>query len=159
MPRTETRSNRAPVVSFRPADPDEHAMLQRDAADAGMSPSEYLRALVRQGGDARRAEDALLDALRRTGATASFAVRRGKAGAPPTVQVVDVTPRDADPFGAIVDVVMEPARGGTYSLLLEGVRGSEWEGARLLLAVLPARLNAVVNVPFADLGALRQVAP
>jgi len=156
MPKTETRSTRAPVVSFRPTDLDEHAQLQRDADDAGMTPSEYLRFLVRKGADARRAEETLLNALRGTGATVWLDVKRARGDKPPTVRVARLHGH-AD-LGSIARVEVQPISGGRYALSFVGV--GELAGARIVLAALSPRLAATLEVPLASLGDnLLQVAP
>lgn len=131
---------------------DELAQLDRLAAVEGMSRADVLRGIVGERLEQWSAEAALADALRQTGARASISI---KAGTPPTVAVVDIEPgsNGPHPFGSIVDANVTAINGGRYRLDLEGI--GDWQGVTLTLAVLPARLSAVVQIDLADLGELR----
>ena len=145
MPKAETERPPA-VLSFR-TDAGEHERIQRAAADAGVSPSEYLRALVRKGGDMRRGEEALLNALRATGSTVWIDVKRARGDKPPTARVARLHGGDVS---SIAQLEVQPISGGRYALSFAGV--GELAGARIVLAALPAKLAATLEVPLASLG-------
>ncbi|HEY4897433.1 MAG TPA: hypothetical protein VII01_15265, partial [Solirubrobacteraceae bacterium] len=144
---TAAKTPHRPPITFRTAGEAERAHIDRAAAAEGLTTSEFVRRSVRDRLSERAPEAALLNALRATGATMWIDVKRARGDKPPTARVARLHGGDVS---SVAELEVQALAAGRYALCLVGV--GELAGARIVLAALPARLAATLEVPLAGLG-------